>query len=279
MKNNNEQKPKTPYLKYFIFLLVFSLLGCEDVIQVDLATGEDKIVIDAEILWQKGTDGSVQKIKISRMAAYYDPSVPKVSGAEVYVSNSAGTQFFFSESEGLGVYVCSNFIPVLNETYTLYVKVGDEEYTAVETMMPASEIERVEQRLTDDFGTEEMEVRYYFNDPENETNYYLGQFVTDVIQYPDYELQDDEFYNGNEMMNDFSHEDLKPGGVIDITLRGVSKQFYDYMDLILDATDPDAFSSPPANIRGNIINQTSQGSFALGYFRLCESDNVLYTVK
>ncbi|MHA3789998.1 DUF4249 domain-containing protein [Flavobacterium hauense] len=279
MKNNSEPKRKASYLKYFLFLLIFSLLGCEDVIQVDLATGENKIVIDAEILWQKDTDGSVQKIKISRMAAYYDPSIPKVSGAEVYVSNSMGTQFVFIESDEPGVYVCTDFTPVLNETYSLYVKVDDEVYTAQETMMPAPKIERVEQRLTDDFGTEEVEVRFYFNDPENETNFYLGEFVTDVIQYPDYELQDDEFYNGNEMMNDFSHEDLKPGGVLDITLRGVSKQFYNYMDLILDATDPDAFSSPPANIRGNIINQTSQGSFALGYFRLCESDHVSYTVQ
>jgi hypothetical protein len=279
MKNNSKQKPKTPYLKYLIFLLIFSLLGCEDVIEVDLATGEDKIVIDAEILWQKGTDGSMQKIKISRMAAYYDPSVPKVSGAEVYVSNDAGTQFEFIESDDAGVYVCTNFIPALNEAYTLHVKVGDDEYTAVETMISVPKIERIEQRVTDDFGTEEMEVRFYFNDPQNETNYYLGQFVTDVIQYPDYELQDDEFYNGNEMMNDFSHEDLKPGKLLAITLRGVSKQFYDYMDLILDATDPDAFSSPPANIRGNIIHQNNEGSFALGYFRLCESDSVSYIVQ
>lgn len=276
---NIELKRRAPYLKFFILLMAFSLSGCEDVIQVDLATGVDKIVIDAEILWQKDTDGSMQEIKISRMAAYYDPSVPKVSGAEVYVSNSAGVQFVFHESDEPGVYVCTDFIPVLNETYMLNVKVGDEVYTAVETMMPAPKIERVEQRVRDDFGTEEIEVSFYFNDPQNETNYYLGEFVTDVIQYPEYELQDDEFYNGNEMMNDFSHEDLKPGKVLDITLRGVSKQFYDYMDLILDATDPDAFSSPPANIRGNIINQTSQRSFALGYFRLCESDNVFYTVQ
>lgn len=279
MRDNIKLKRKAPYLKYFIFLLAFSLLGCEDVIQVDLETGEDKIVIDAEILWQKETDGAIQKIKISRMAAYYDPAVPEVSGAEVYISNTAGTQFIFSESEEPGVYVCTNFVPILNETYTLYVKVNDQVYTAVETMVPVSKIERIEQRLVDSFGTEEVEVSFYFNDPQDETNFYMGEFNTDVIVYPEYELEDDEFFNGNEMKNDFSHEDLKPGDVLEITHRGVSKQFYDYMDLILDATNPDIFSSPPANIRGNIVNQTNTGSFALGYFRLCESDHVSYMVQ
>ena len=279
MKNSIELKSKASYLKYFILLLAFTLSGCEDVIQVDLATGEDKIVIDAEILWQKGTDGNMQKIKISRMAAYYNPSVPKVSGAEVYISNSGGTQFTFIEVDEPGVYICTDFVPELNETYTLYVKVGEQVYTAIETMMPVSKIERVEQKLIDDFGTEVVEVSFYFNDPENEANFYIGQFVTDVIKYPEYELEEDEFFNGNEIRNDFSDEDLKPGKIVDITLRGVSEQFYNYMDLILDAVEPDAFSSPPANIRGNIVNQNGSGTFALGYFRLCESDHISYVVE
>lgn len=279
MKNSREFKSKATFLKYFILLLAFSLSGCEDVIDVDLATGEDKIVIDAEILWQKDGDGSTQKIKISRMAAYYNPSVPKVSGAEVYISNSTGTQFTFNESEEAGVYVCTNFVPQLNETYTLYVKVDDQEYTAVETMTPVSKIERVEQNLVDDFGTEEIEVVFYFNDPANETNFYLGEFTTDILNYPEYELEDDKFSNGNEIRNDFSHEDLKAGATVEVTLRGVSERFYNYMNLILDATDPDAFSSPPANIRGNIINRNGTGNFALGYFRLCESDHISYLVE
>lgn len=279
MKNSIEFKSKAPYLKYLILLLAFSLLGCEDVIDVDLTKGEDKIVIDAEILWQKGGDGSIQTIKISRMAAYYDPSVPKVSGAEVYISNSAGTQFTFSESEEAGVYVCTDFAPELNETYTLHIKVDDQVYTAVETMAPVSKIERVEHKLVDDFGTEEMEVAFYFNDPANEMNFYLGAFDADVLKYPEYDLEDDEFSNGNEIRTSFSHEDLEPGATVEISLKGVSERFYNYMSLILDTTDPDAFSSPPANIRGNIVNQNNPDNFALGYFRLSESDHISYLIQ
>ena len=279
MKNSTGFKSKAPYLKYLILLLAFSLLGCEDVIDVDVPKGEDKIVIDAEIVWQKGGDGSTQTIKISRMAAYYDPSVPKVSGAEVYISNSTGTQFTFSESEEAGVYVCTNFVPQLNETYTLFVRVDDEVYTAMETMMPVSKIERVEQKLVDDFGTEEMEIAFYFNDPANETNFYLGAFNAGVLTYPEYDLEDDEFSNGNEIRTSFSDEDLKPGATVEISLKGVSERFYNYMSLILDATDPDPFSSPAAGIKGNITNTNAAGSAALGYFRLCESDHISYLIQ
>jgi len=279
MKSNIGFKNKTFYVKYLFILLALCLLGCEDVVEVDLATGESKVVIDAEILWQKGTDGKTQTIKISRSTAYYNPTVPKVSGAEVHIENSNGDVFVFEESETQGIYVCTNFVPELYKTYTLYVKVEDQTYTASETLTPVSGINRVEQKLIDDFSGKNIEVSFFYDDPEDEMNYYLINFTTDILPYPDYELTDDEFYNGNEIKNDFSDEDLKPGTIIDINLRGVSKQFYNYMNLILESTSSNPFSTPPANIKGNIVNQNSQGTSALGYFRLCESDHITYQVK
>lgn len=272
-------RSKIVFIKSLIVFMALSLTGCEDVIHVDLETGEDRLVVDAEIFWQKGTDGSRQKITLSRMAAYYNPSIPKVSGAEVYVNNSAGDSFVFTESEEAGVYVCTNFIPVLNDTYTLHIRVEDEEYTASETLMPVPAIDRIQQTTVTQFETEVIELSLYVKDPADETNYYLSGYETGILQYPEYELMEDDFYNGNEIRSDFSDEDLKPGHTVDITLRGLSKQFYNYMNLILDAADPDMFSTPPASIRGNVVNQTTPGKFALGYFRLCELDRINYVVE
>lgn len=278
MKNRFKFKNKALYLKYFVFLLAFSLIGCEEVIQVDLDTGEDKIVIDAEILWQKGTDGSVQVIKISRMAGYYNQEVPQVSGAEVYIENSEGAVFTFTEAAP-GSYICDNFIPELNGIYSLYVRVGDEVFTASETLMPVSEINRVEQEAISGFGEDEIEVSIYFNDPADETNFYVTGFSSDALLYPEYETTDDEFFNGNEIRSEYSNETITSGKIVDITLRGVSEQFHDYMGLILEMTDSGPFSPPAANVKGNITNQNDQGSNALGYFRLCETDHVMYIVE
>jgi len=262
-----------------LLLLTFTFSACEDVIEVDLPSGEAKIVIDAEIVWQKGTDGSVQSIKISRMADYYNPTPPKVSGAEVYVENAAGEVFTFIEAAEPGLYICSNFVPELNGIYTLSVTVEGETYTATETLIPVSEINRVEQQVIQDIEGDNIEVAFYYDDPVNQANLYLTEFDTDVLPYPEYELTDDEFFNGNEIRNEISEEDLLPGVAVEITLRGVSRQFYNYMNLILETSSSNPFSTPSANIRGNVVSQGNSQSYALGYFRLCESDRVMYVIE
>lgn len=274
-----KKKNVTLYKHFVVFMLVcFGLFSCEDVIQANLDTGEAKLVVDAEILWQKGTDGALQTIKLSRMTAYYNPETPKVSGAQVYISNSAGTQFTFEETAP-GVYTCTSFVPVLNETYTLYVAADGEVYTATETLMPVPEIDHTEQTDNGGFSADETEVAIYFNDPASQANYYLISFITPTLAYPDYELTDDELTDGNEIKADYSHDDLVPGDALQITVRGISHQFYNYMNLILSAADSDPFSTPPASIKGNVINVESNGTAALGYFRLCETDYLEYVIQ
>ncbi|MFP9097817.1 DUF4249 domain-containing protein [Flavobacterium sp. RHBU_24] len=267
------------YNHFIVLIMVcISLSSCEDVIQADLDTGEAKLLVDAEILWQKGTDGAVQTIKISRMTAYYNPETPKVSGALVNISNSSGTQFAFEETAP-GIYTCTSFVPALNETYTLHVAADGQVYTATETLMPVAEIDHTDQISNGGFSGDETEVSIYFNDPANITNYYLSSFITPVLPYTEYDLNGDELSDGNAIKSDFSHEDLKPGDALQITVRGISYQFYNYMNLILSAADSDPFSTPPANIKGNILNQDNNGSPALGYFRLCETDYIEYVVE
>lgn len=276
MKKHTAQKN----IRIIVALIVacFTFFSCEDVIQADLDTGEEKLVIDAEILWQKGTDGTLQTIKISRMTAYYNPETPKVSGALVYVENSTGDQFMFSETAP-GVYTCTDFVPVLNENYTLQVTVEGQVYKATETLMPVSEISNLEQNDNGGFTADEPEVAIFFNDPANIANYYLISFISPTQPYPEYDVTDDDLSDGNTIKSDFSKDKLKPGDTLQITLRGISYQFYNYMNLILDAADSNPFSTPPANIKGNILNQDPSGSPALGYFRLCESDYRSYTLQ
>jgi hypothetical protein len=39
------------------------------------------------------------------------------------------------------------------------------------------------------------------------------------------------------------------------------------------------FSTPPATLRGNIVNLTNEENFCLGFFRLSEIDRLDYTVQ
>ncbi|MBF4518649.1 DUF4249 domain-containing protein [Flavobacterium sp. ANB] len=271
-------KNKVLALFSLLFLVFFS--SCEDVVTLDLETGETKIVVDAEIIWLKGTTGNEQTIKISKTAPYYNNTTPKVSGAQVKVQNSNGDVFTFNETEP-GSYVCTNFVPVLNMNYTLFVTAEGQSFTAVEKLTSVTPIDRVEQKVVPDFGGEDViELTFYYKDPVDETNFYLTDYKSDFLIFPEYELTKDELYNGNEINTRFSDEDkIQPGTVVDITNRGISKNFYNYMNLILDIYGGSPFSIPPGNIRGNIVNTSDANNFAFGYFRLCEADKVSYVVK
>ena len=272
-----------PYLpKLSLFLILFSTLlftSCEDVIDVDLDSSSERLVIDAEILWKKQTDGTQQEIKLSRLTNYYETETIKVSDAQVLIKNSAGESFIFQESEEEGTYKCTDFLPQLLETYTLEIVVDEELYTATETLIPVPEINRIEQDDEGGFLGDEIEVSFFYNDPVDETNFYLTDIRTTFLPLPEYNLTDDDFYNGNEIEDSFSDEDLEVGDDIRITFRGISASFYNYMNLILETTSGNPFSTPPANIRGNIINQTQTENYALGYFRLSEGHQFTYTVE
>ena len=110
--------------KILLFLsLIITILfsSCEEVITVDLNTAAPKLVIEASLNWEKGTTGSQQIIKLSTTTSFYSSIVPAVSGALVTVTNSSNTIFSFIENANTGQYICSNFIPNLNEIYTLKV--------------------------------------------------------------------------------------------------------------------------------------------------------------
>lgn len=274
---NYNFKSKALTLFSLLFILIFS--SCEDVVNLDLESGAPKIVIDAEIIWKKGTTGNEQVIKISKTAPYYNNTTPKVSGAQVRVENSTGTVFTFNETEP-GSYVCTNFVPVLNTEYKLYVTAEGQSFTAVEKLTSVTPIDKIEQKLVPDFGGEDViELTFYYKDPADQVNFYLTDYKSQFLLYPEYELTSDELFNGNEISTRFSDEDMKPGNTVEIINRGISKNFYNYMNLLLEGYGGNPFSIPPGNVRGNIVNTTDASNFAFGYFRLCEADMVSYVVK
>jgi hypothetical protein len=270
---------KSKTITLFSLLCVLLLLSCDKVVELDLETGDPKIVIDAEIIWKKGTSGSEQSIKISRMAPYYSADAPKVSGAQVRVENSDGTIFIFNESEP-GIYVCTNFVPVINMEYKLFAQVDGQSLTATEKLIAVPQLDKIEQELMPDItGPDYIVVSFYYRDPVDQVNYYLTDYKSDLFLFAEYASSSDEFVNGNEINEKFGDPDLKPGKVMEVTHRGISKNFYNYMNLILAAANSNPFGAVPGNIRGNIINTTDKNNFALGYFRLCEANHILYTVK
>lgn len=257
-------------------------ISCEEVIEVDLSTAAPKLVIDAAINWQKGTTGADQKIILSTTTGFYNTVIPKVSGAIVSVKSSGNSTYLFTEVPNTGEYKCSNFQPIAGETYTLNVVYKGETYTATETLQSVSAIETVTQKNNGGFSGKDFEIEVTFKDPLAK-NFYMAKFFPDIYKSPSYSILRDEFTNGNVKNWLFSDSDLKVGSVIAITHYGVSESYYNYMNKLISISSTSGggspFQTPPATVRGNIVNQTKTDNYALGFFSLSEIDVRNYTIQ
>lgn len=270
-------------LKYLLILSITAILSsCEDVVDVDLDTAPPRLVIEASIDWQKGTNGNSQQIILSTTTGYYSEEIPRVSGASVIITNSTNTVFNFVEKGDPGVYVCSDFVPKLNETYTLTVNYDGQTYKAIEKLLPVPVITRIEQNNTGGFTGEEIEVKFFYNDIPDSSNYYLNKFISPYVVYPVYGVLKDQFFENNEMFGLYSNEDLKAGDRLNFTLFGISENYFNYMNILITQTGSaggSPFQTPPSTVRGNIVNQSNFDNFALGYFRLSETDIKEYIIQ
>lgn len=258
------------------------LNSCEDVIPVDLNTVAPKLVIEAAINWKKGTSGSQQKITLTTTTDFYSTSIPKVSGATVSIKNRSNIIFYFAESATKGEYVCSNFIPVSNEVYTLTIFSNGATYTATESLKAVAPITEIIQNNNGGFTGNSIEIKSYYSDPANETNHYLYKYVYSNQIKSNFYVDQDEFFNGNKFFSISQNNDLKVGDKIEVTHYGISKAYYNYMSVLVSIAGNNGggpFQSPPATVRGNIINTTNSADYPLGYFSLSEVDIKNYTIQ
>lgn len=271
--------------KLLYITLIFSSLcftSCEEVVDVDLDTAAPRLVVDASINWVKGTAGNEQTIHLTTTTGYFEDTVPPVSNATVFITNGDGVVFNFTETANPGYYTCTNFVPQIGQTYTLTVINGDETYTAVETLYAVPDIENIVQSDDGGFLGDNTEVRFYFQDNGSEDNWYLVRYDTEILAFPEYDVMDDSFTQGNQMFNFIDDEDFEAGQPLDIKLYGTSQQFYNYMRKLLEVAGTGGggpFDTPPATVRGNVINPDDEDGYALGYFRLSEVDAVQYTIQ
>jgi hypothetical protein len=265
-------------LKYCTFLLVLLSFSCEEVIQVDLEESEPRLVIEASLLWFKGTPGTQQEIRISRTTAFYNEENEIVETAEVKVISENEEVYNFTHQEN-GIYINNNFKPELNLRYNLQVIHEEQLYTASEKLIPVSSIDSVEQTAGGGFSGNDIEIKAYYSDPEDEENYYLFKFRDENVSL---ELYEDEFTNGNQIFGYYSNEDIEQGDLIQIEIQGISKSYYEYLFILrsqIGSNDGGPFETMPATVKGNIINTDDQNKYPFGYFRLSQVDSTSFTIN
>jgi hypothetical protein len=268
-------------IKYFILVISFAFFSCEEVVDVNLNKSEPKLVIDASIKWEKGTTGNDQTIRLTTTGDYFNNTVPVANGAIVTITDSNNTIFNFIEDGISGNYKCTNFNPTLNGIYTLSVSYNGQTYTSTDKLYPVPTITTIEQDLGG-FTGNDIELKFNFQDNGAEENFYLEEYRVPFKPFPLLGVFNDEFTNGNQMFSLLIDSDLETGQTINFTLHGISERYHNYMDILIGISgglSNGPFSTPPATVKGNIINQTNSSNYPLGYFRLSEVDVRNYTIQ
>ena len=276
------------FINFLALLLLVFFTACTDVIDVEVPSEEPRLVIEASINWEKGMSGSDQTIYLSKSTPFFETNgnVP-VSGASVVITNTSDGSFFEFNDQNDGSYTTSNFMPVLNDNYTLEVISEEETYIAQETFIPVVPILEVYQS-TDKFLPEVLEVNFDFLDPAEEENYYYIKFKEQADSFPRLLDLKDEFFNGNlisvfnerQENEDINQVEYAPGDMVNMELIGVSKRYYEYIQLLISQSESGGpFDTTTVALRGNCTNQSNPDSYAYGYFRLTEVAKASYTFE
>lgn len=268
----------------FVLIITSLFTSCTDTIDVDISDGGARLVIDASIDWEKGTTGQNQTITLSESTTFFNdnPDVP-VTGATVrIIKDDDDTQFVF-EDQNNGEYVTTNFIPVIDQSYTLEILYNEQTYTATETLMSVTDINDIEQDTEEGgFGDDEIQLNIFFDDPADIDNFYLGEFTTPVEPLPFLEALSDEFTDGNENFIEYDSENLETGVSVAIMLQGISEGYYNYISILIEQSESDGggpFQTTPVQLNGNCMNQNNPDEEVLGYFRLGEVVRTNFTVN
>ena len=272
---------------FFYITLFFSatlFTNCEKVVDIDLNNDAPKLVIDAIIKWEKGTTGENQTIKLSLTNDFYTNTILPASGAIVKVFNSTGNEFDFTEIiPNSGEYVCTNFLPAIDETYYLTIQYAGEIYTSSSKLFATPEIAAVTQETVVGFsGEDQIQIKYFFQDNGAQDNYYLLRIKNPNKAIPEFGAVSDEFFQGNLMFGFYGSSETEPGITLNLSVQGISLGYYNYMTKLLSIAGSgggNPFATPPATLRGNIVNESNVSNYALGYFFLSEIDTVEYLVQ
>ncbi len=267
----------------YLYVLFLTLVSCQDVIEVETPTGEVRLNIDAHfrVYSEERITG---KVILTETANFFEEEIPKVSGATVFVTDkTTGDVYEFLETGfGTGVYEAQDlgFLNDFETTFELTVVNNEDSHVAEANLIPTVPIDRIAQGDLQVFSDEDLELIVFITDTPNEVNYYLFDFGFDL-----YEPIDDRFFDGNTFEFSFLYTeddevDLQPGDVVTITNDGVDKQFYDYIELLLEQTQGGGpFATAPATVRGNFINTVDNANYALGYFRISGASALTFTIQ
>ncbi len=278
----------------YLLLISFAFVSCEDVIEVDLPPTDTRLIVDGLIRVDISQEFVPVEIKIGQTDDFFGNVTP-VSGINeisIQIVVNEGTteegssfKFLAEVTPGSGIYEpdptfdtdqrirSADVLPGMR--FNLFFVHEGKRYFATTTYAESVPIDFLRQGDETLFDEDDIELEVGFTDDGEADNFYIFDFDND-----NFLTTEDTFYQGQQFQfSYFYDDDLQVGQEVEVSILGADRNFYNYMNLLLEQTEEDfgVFETPAATIRGNVFefiidnmetfdNTGDPDAFALGYF-------------
>lgn len=258
--------------RLFPILIAFITFSCQEEVVLPLKNTAPIPVIEA--IW---TDNpSINQVRISYSKDYYDTASFTVEeNAQVSIRNArTGAEVNFRFNKESKKYVAErNVSGTLGETYELNVRIGENEYNSLGTILFPPLLDSITYNFREEriFREEGYYLTVYGKIPFTEDNNYRIRMVkndTLLNSRFDYLLFDDTF-GTNILDNGFELNGFpfKENDKIRLELYRLNQDAFDFINQLVALlfNDGGLFSPPPQNPTSNIKVKSGRGQ-VLGYF-------------
>lgn len=291
-----------------IVLLLSLFTSCEDVIELELPTDDNRLVVDGLLRVDKTQQFIDVRLTLRETSNFYEENqATQAESVQIHYGvlnednlfENSSTSHLVEEAPGTGVYVpdpnsaTDPRIPTTSAeqgmTFVLEVLHKGRHYFAQTLYAPTVPLDNLEQGDGTLFDEDETEIVVTFSDDPNNDNYYIFDFG-----YGEFLTVEDQFFQGQQFQFSYFYDSsLQPGQEINVSILGATKDFYDYMDLVIEQTTNNngVFQTPVATVRGNVFDITGldnidvldnvgrPNDYALGYFAVVQEYSRALTIQ
>ena len=265
-------------IKSIIALFFTSLLfvSCEEVINLDLETINEKYVIEANFTNVAGG----AKVAISKTKSFNSTGdFIGQSGAIVTIEDNSGVVTRLTESNNKGIYIHPTLKGNPESTYKLKVDINGQSFTSSSKMPAVVKLDSVYALELKLFDGNRKFTHVQFRDPVGKGNNYRFIEYRNGIYTKAIMIENDDFTDGNlinQMLRprDFNDETkLKIGDKIRVEFLTIEDAIYKYWFSVDSGAQGGGDSAAPINPVSNI-----KGG-AIGYFSAHTFQSMEYVVK
>ena len=264
-------------MKRLAYISIALFFACETVVEVDLPSPQNLVVIEGWLSDQEQT----QSIRITRSNSFDNENpVQPIINAQVVIQSRNGEIFQFShDTDGFYSSVIQ-FSGVSGTEYRLRAVIDDniEIRSEWDRMLENVPIENltIDSFRENDPSNPNQQITVFFPritsiDPINVDNYYRWVFLKNDVVFTEPEpitIQNDRLFDGNLIPNNFQNFNYSSNDTLTVQLISITQNSHNYLSLLRSqiTTLGTSAGTTPAIVNGNLFYIDDNEELILGYF-------------